>query len=468
MLGEVKDITEAYWKLIEEIKNGGIKNFTSFYPSMTLNFQQFVLRNPTKNWLEATGFKYSIFWTLREFSDRMSKDPEIQNPGFATRFDRARWISRIEGDKTRNKLLQMKESHPGQYVNPDDYRPGKFAYTYGERWHAHNQLDFIAAKLKERIRWNHVFLNVWDFHEDNYRFGRRVPCTVGIQFIPNDYRNDDLDRRIRTLDCQGIMRNNLVNSFFVSDIFCFTTLFQWMAVKNNFDIGRYAHVMGKVYYRFKVKQQIRIVNSLNDWKRTKFNIYDHYNPTIFGKKFEPEWWKKEEIEADWRNGNFAEDIIGQIEVIKDEHIRNWLRVMFIGEMTLKKSKKVERIQKMISVLKTISNEWHYPTARELILYIQKTKIDNQEGFYKEIIESIPEAARIDFGKEIIFRSKSLKDIIEALIPGSYERYYGVYKNLDVAEHEFRGDKKAIEFHSQMLKDKLENPDDESDDDESDD
>ena len=451
MIGEVKDITDAYWKLVRTIKENGIKNFTSFYPAMTLNFQQFILEDPKKNWLEATGLKYNIFWTLREFSDRMSDDPYIQNPGHSTRFDRARWASRIEGPKTIEKMKKLQKGHPKQHIEPENIRPGVFSHSYGERWHAHDQLKFVNDKLKSRIRWNHIFLNVWDFHEDNHRFGRRVPCTVGIQFIPNDYTHGDLGVRERTLEAQAIMRNNLVNSFFISDVFCFTTLFQWLAAKHKFKVGRYSHVMGKVYYRFKVGQQIRVVNSLNDYEEHRFNIYDYYQPTTFeSHKFEVEWKIKEEIEARWRDGDIESDEFEMIGTrIHDEHIRNWLYVMLIGEMTLIKSKDQDRFQQMYIALTRISNEWQYATARELILYIQKMNPKNKAEWIEKIFNLIPEGARIEFGKEVIFRRAALKDIVEKIAPGSYQRFWNVYRNLDIDESEFRGDEKAIRLHKEL-------------------
>jgi len=465
MSNEFNDITQAYWHLVNEIKTKGIKNFTSFYPAMTLNFQQFILKDPRRNWLEATGFKYNIFWTLREFSDRITDDPRTQNPGYAIRFDKARWQSRIEGPKTTEKMLKLKSNYPEHYVAPYDIREGEFSHTYGERWHDKNQLDFVNKKLATRLRWNHIFMSVWNYHEDNHRFGRRVPCTVGIQFIPNDYKHEDIGVRERTLECQAIMRNNLVNSFFISDVFCFTTLFQWMSAKHKFKLGRYSHVMGKVYYRYKVKQQIRIVNSLNDWKEHPFNVYDYWEPQTFGShKFEKDWQKKEELEEKWRNGEM-EFVVEDVEEIEDEYIKNWTRVMAIGEMTLTKSRDLKRIEIMMGLLKDISNEWQYPTAKELAIYIQKIGIkdlDVKRGLISEVFNVIPEGARIDLGKEIIFRSKALKDIVEGLVPGSYERFHAVYRNKEIPISEFRGDEKAVLLYHKHVKGEEETEDNDED------
>ena len=124
MSGDFDSITQAYWHLVEKIKDDGIKNFTSAYPALSLNFQQFQM-NPIKNWLEATGFKYSIFWTLREFSDRITTDPRTQNPGYAIRFDQARWRSRIEGPKTKEKMEHLHKSNKNR-----EYAPQTLPHTY--------------------------------------------------------------------------------------------------------------------------------------------------------------------------------------------------------------------------------------------------------------------------------------------------------------------------------------------------
>lgn len=456
---EYPDITSAYWNLLEKIKNCGNKNYTSMYPAMSLNFQQLIITNPLKNWLECPGFKYSIFWTLREFSDRITRVSRIQNPGYAIRYDKNRWQKRIEGIHTTEKMEKLKKSHSRQYIDPQNIRPGKFSYTYGERWYKNNQLDFISDKLSNPFRWNHIFLSVWDYYEDNHRFGRRVPCTVGIQFIPNKFKVDD--KHIKVLDCLGIMRNNLINSFFISDIFCFTALYQWLSAKHNFKIGRYCHNMGKVYYQYKIRQHVRIVNSFNDYKKYSFNIYDHYEPQTFGSgDFERDWKIKEELEEHWRKRlRFQredyidkEGILHDIDLIEDEYIKNWAKVMAVGELILTQLKDKNTIKIMIELTRSISNEWQWSVAKELIPYIGKSikKERDRNNLIEEVFEIVPGKTLKSLGKEVIFRSRKISDDIESMIPGSYQRYFDTYKNSDIDLSEFRGDKKSIRLYKEWV------------------
>jgi len=127
-------------------------------------------------------------WAWQEFHDRIENHP---NPGRA-----------LENDEKWKRFLE------------DD---GKYAYTYGERWHSGSQLFLLIQELKMNPNTRQGMLMTWDQHIDMHRLGeRRIPCTISSQFMIRETRLHQI-YFIRSNDVISIMPSDIFQMAMIQD-----------------------------------------------------------------------------------------------------------------------------------------------------------------------------------------------------------------------------------------------------------
>lgn len=165
-------------------------------------------------------FDIPTSWVSAEFLERV--DPEGLNPGYAWEFRKNVWE---------------------QFLHD-----GKFAYTYGERYNADDQLERLIQELKDHPSSRQAVLQMYDYRIDLDRWGgkQRIPCSLTYQFILRGQR----------LDCLYSMRSCDFLRFFGSDMVLTMRLQNYIAERVGAKPGIFTHIIGSLHaYYYAMKER---------------------------------------------------------------------------------------------------------------------------------------------------------------------------------------------------------------------
>jgi len=124
-----------------------------------------------------------------------------------------------------------------KFIEPD----GRAHGAYGRRFAMSNQIFKIIGMLKEKPETRQAILGIWrpELDIDPAIGGTRkdIPCTLALQFLVRDGQ----------LNCIGTMRSNDLWLGLPYDVFCFTTLQNFIASELGIPSGFYQHQPGSLH-----------------------------------------------------------------------------------------------------------------------------------------------------------------------------------------------------------------------------
>lgn len=164
---------------------------------------------------EVTGVHEA--WVEQEWRDRLAGD---LNPGFS-------WKERPE---IWEKMLERRQFQQNQG------KVGKFSYSYSQRMGG-KHIRALIEELKIHPNSRQLWLPVW-YPQDNLRRGvRRVPCSLGYQFM----------NRQGVLHITYVMRSCDFVTHYGNDVALATMLLEYVAAMTNKKVGSFNHFVGSLH-----------------------------------------------------------------------------------------------------------------------------------------------------------------------------------------------------------------------------
>lgn len=140
----------------------------------------------------------------------------------------------LSGERTAERILIQAPSY--ERFLDDGIAWG----AYGERWARTDQLGKLEALLREQPNTRQAILQMW-LPDDLWHACRGskndLPCTLNIQFLV----------RAGRLHAITSMRSNDVWLGMPYDVFCFTTLQTYLAMRLGLELGTYTHRVGSLH-----------------------------------------------------------------------------------------------------------------------------------------------------------------------------------------------------------------------------
>lgn len=171
--------------------------------------------------------------TMRDPRDRLIFDPARKmNIAFAI----ADWVQMMVGDDDLEFVAQFASAIRG-FADPKD--PTKLGGAYGPRLKSEtfNQVDEVVQRLRDDPNTRQAVLTIYDGREDLWTESHVVPCTLSLQFLIRDKR----------LNCIATMRSNDIVWGLTYDVFNFTMIQEYVAVKVGLPLGDYFHNVGSLH-----------------------------------------------------------------------------------------------------------------------------------------------------------------------------------------------------------------------------
>lgn len=181
--------------------------------TMELSDYQYSVSDPRYEDLEGVHEE----WVTQEWRDRLAGG---LNPGLAWKKRRDVWLPLMERSdyQVKNNLA------------------GKFAYTYSERMGG-KRIRWIIEEIQKHPHSRQLWLPVW-WQIDNERVGnRRVPCSLGYQFL---WRRDTLNITYHMRSCDFV-------THYANDVALATILMRYVAKETGLEPGTFTHVVGSLH-----------------------------------------------------------------------------------------------------------------------------------------------------------------------------------------------------------------------------
>ncbi|MCK5506860.1 MAG: thymidylate synthase, partial [Thermodesulfovibrionia bacterium] len=171
--------------------------------------------------------------TLRDPRDRLIFDKARKmNIAFAI----ADWVQIMVGNDDLEFLARFATAIRG-FADPK--KPHKLGGAYGPRLkhQEFDQIQGVIGRLKEDSNSRQAVLTIYDGRPDLVTESHVVPCTLSLQFLIRDSR----------LNCIATMRSNDIVWGLTYDVFNFTMIQEYVAVKVGIPLGDYLHNAGSLH-----------------------------------------------------------------------------------------------------------------------------------------------------------------------------------------------------------------------------
>lgn len=234
---------EAYSENQRELKEMGIrvhtqtfqdKNISDLadeYDTMEIRDHAYSVINPMVRDLEPTQP-----WADAEWAERLSGiNGKLVNPGSAWRVRKDEymdWLEFIEIDSKPMPMGMDRDEWSKQVLKAGNR--ARFAYTYSQRFAISYQVQHLINRLKEDPFTRQGWISIWLTTIDPDRIGRRrVPCTLGYQFMFRDGR----------LHIHYKMRSCDFDTHFENDIWMAMKLLEYVSKQTHLPMGSFTHSM---------------------------------------------------------------------------------------------------------------------------------------------------------------------------------------------------------------------------------
>lgn len=149
------------------------------------------------------------------------------------------WYDRVDGIENHNtnnpgKAWMTRSDVWSQFLMPD----GQFAYTYAERFAAHDAVRKVINRIREDPDSRQLYISIWDMSDINKMGGvSRIPCSLGYL----------IQVREGALNLTYLQRSADFATHFVNDVFFAVKLQEYIAEKTQVPIGRFSHWLGSFH-----------------------------------------------------------------------------------------------------------------------------------------------------------------------------------------------------------------------------
>lgn len=202
---------------LETMQHFDVKGDEEIGITMELMNYQYTVVDPDYTKLEGVHEE----WVKQEWRDRRAGG---LNPGLAWKKRKEIW-----------RPLMEYEGKAGAFARSTN-RPTKFSYTYSERMGGPH-IQRVIDEIKEHPHTRQAWLPVWGPIDETRRGKRRVPCSLGYQFL---WRQGKLHVTYVMRSCDFFLH-------YANDVALATILMKYIARETGLEPGTFSHFVGSLH-----------------------------------------------------------------------------------------------------------------------------------------------------------------------------------------------------------------------------